>query len=236
MMCHTEYMLDHHIQKSILYRLAFANTLSFTDLKPDDLDNKLFTYHLKKVVSSGFVEKASDGTYQLTAKGRRVGKGALERDDRFIDRAYSVLFLVVKNPDTDAWLLHTRASQPLRGFTGLLQARPLPGSPVIDIAATALTEQTGLSANFSVSAHAFFTFVRDNELESFIHATILVGENISGNLQTKDKAGEYTWVHTSDFSAPNILPTVQVVATMLASNASFTEQSFTVDEINSAVK
>ena len=46
-------MLDHHIQRQIVYQLAFVDSLRFGELKPDDLDNKLFTYHLKKVVSAG---------------------------------------------------------------------------------------------------------------------------------------------------------------------------------------
>jgi hypothetical protein len=229
-------MFDHHIQKSIIYRLAFADTVSFTNLKPDDLDNKLFTYHLKKVIARGFVEKTAEGAYQLTAKGRRVGKGALERDDRFIDRAYSVLLLVIKDTTSDSWLLHTRETQPLRGLTGLLQARPLPDSSMIDIATHTLTAQTGLSGDFSIAGQAFFTFIRSEQLESFIHATILVGQNITGVLQTKSEAGEYAWVHISDFSAPGILPTVSAIAAMLASNQSFTERTFHVDEPDSAIE
>ena len=73
-------MLDHHIQKSIVYDLAFAESLRFSDLKPDDMENKAFTYHLKKVMKSGLVEKLEDGHYSLTMKGRRVGKGAFKQD------------------------------------------------------------------------------------------------------------------------------------------------------------
>jgi hypothetical protein len=46
-------MLDHHIQKSIVYDLAFAESLRFSDLKPPELENKAFTYHLKKVMKAG---------------------------------------------------------------------------------------------------------------------------------------------------------------------------------------
>ena len=95
-------MLDHHIQRTIVYTLAFAESLRFAELKPDDIDSKLFTYHLKKVVSAGFVTKTADGAYALTPEGRRVGKGALEKQSRMINRAYSILLLAIRRKEDRA--------------------------------------------------------------------------------------------------------------------------------------
>ena len=85
-------MLDHHIQRSIVYRLALARRLKFSELKPDILDNKLFTYHLKKVISAGFAIKTADGYYKLTPEGRRLDAHVLDNTEALVDRAYSVLF------------------------------------------------------------------------------------------------------------------------------------------------
>ena len=50
---------------------------------------RAFTYHLKKVIKAGLVEKQDDGHYTLTMKGRRVGKGALKKESRLLDRAFN---------------------------------------------------------------------------------------------------------------------------------------------------
>src|SRR6187549_3745870 len=109
---YTNDMLDHHIQRSIVYNLAFADSLRFGELKPYDIDNKLFTYHLKKVVSAGYAVKLESGEYALTPEGRRVGKGALKKQSHLIDRAYSVLLLSIQRED-GAWLLYRRQTHPL---------------------------------------------------------------------------------------------------------------------------
>ena len=117
-------MLDHHFQRSIVYRLALASRLKFSELKPDTLDNKLFTYHLKKVMSAGFIEKDADGYYELTPKGRRLGAHVLDNAEALFDRAYSVLFLAVQRKHDGAWLLYRRKTHPLLGRVGFMHATP----------------------------------------------------------------------------------------------------------------
>lgn len=116
-------MLDHHIQRTIVYTLAFAESMRFGELKPDELDNKLFNYHLKKVIAAGYVAKNDEGLYTLTSEGKRVGKGALKKQSRLIDRAYSILLLCVRRESDGAWLLVRRRTQPLLGLKGFMQAQ-----------------------------------------------------------------------------------------------------------------
>lgn len=220
-------MLDHHIQKQILFRLAFEESLTFSELKPDDLDNKLFTYHLHKVVGAGFVEKNEDGHYRLTAKGRRVGKGALQKDDRFIDRAYSLLILVVRNQQGE-WLLFKRASQPLLGYTGFMQAKPQNGIPVIVAAQQALKENANLEGDFSVAGQAFLTMNSEGKMESYIHATVLTCTNAHGNLQTQDPHGEYSFYASLPTTNDEVrlIPSVPLLADIAEGRSLFAEASF----------
>ena len=104
-------MLDHHIQRTIVYTIAFAEGMRFGGLKPDELDNKRFNYHLKKVIAAGYVAKNDEGLYTLTSEGKRVGKGALKKQSRLIDRAYSILLLCVRRESDGAWLLGPGQSQ-----------------------------------------------------------------------------------------------------------------------------
>lgn len=220
-------MLDHHIQKSIVYDLAFAETLRFSDLKPDDMENKAFTYHLKKVVTLGLVKKLENGSYTLTMKGRRVGKGALKKESRLLDRAYSILLLAVRNIDDDSWLLYKRQTQPLLGLTGFMQAQPVAETDARSTAEQTCFEQTGIKTEFTVQGHGYFRVYRAGELESFIHFTLLVGQNPTGQLLEIAESAGYFWQQTPNFESPDMLPNIQTLHKMcLAEPGQFVEATF----------
>ena len=205
-------MLDHHIQRQIVYQLAFAPSMRFADLKPDGLENKLFTYHLKKVVAAGFVIKQEDGSYALTSDGRRVGKGALSREQKYINSAYSILLFAMKKDDE--WLLYKRHTHPLIGLYGFMQAKPVANESIFETATRTCLDETGLSATFSPHGSGYFRVYRDEQLESFIHFTLLVGSDIAGDLRQNSEFGEYEWVHSPDFSSPDMLPNMQTLHKM----------------------
>lgn len=218
-------MLDHHLQRQIVYRLAFVESLRFGELKPDDLDNKLFTYHLKKVVATNLVIKQEDGSYRLTAEGRRVGKGALERERKYLDRAYSIILIALQKDDD--WLLYKRHTHPLIDLYGFMQAKPSADKPVVTSAKITCLSETGLHADFTAHGNGYLRMYRNTELESFIHFTLLIGTNIQGDLHQNSEFGEYEWVNSPDFSAPNMLPNMRTLHKMYESPAgSFVDETF----------
>jgi hypothetical protein len=220
-------MLDHHIQRAIVYKLAFTPSLRFGELKPDDLDNKLFTYHLKKVVAAGYVEKNEDGEYLLTAEGRRIGKGALENDSRLLDRAYSTLLLSIRRKSDGAWLLYKRRTHPMINLTGFMHAQPVADTTVEETAQKVCAAQTGLRGDFQVHGHGYFRVYREKELESFTHFTLLVCSDIEGELLQNSELADYYWDTAPDFSADSMLPNMQTLHTMTQSPAgTFVEATF----------
>jgi hypothetical protein len=221
-------MLDHHMQKSIVYALAFAESLRFSELQPDDVDSKLFTYHLKKTVVAGLVAKRTDGTYALTPEGRRIGKTVLKKD-RFMDQAYSILLLAVRRSTDGAWLLYKRHTHPLIDLSGFMQAIPNAKESIITTAKLACYQKTGLSGDFRIVAGGYFRVFQAGELESFTHFTLLACDNIIGDLVSNDDFGEYYWQKDPDFSAPQMLPTAQALANLFNSpSVSFSEHDFQV--------
>lgn len=207
-------MLDHHIQRSIVYHLAFAPSIRFSELKPDDIDSKLFTYHLKKTIVAGLVIKNTDGTYSLTAEGRRVGKGALKKQNRLINRAYSILLLAIRRSD-GAWLLYRRPTHPLIGLTGFMQAQPIASADITETATNECREQTGLIGTFSVHGHGYFRIYHDGTLESFIHFTLLTCDDIKGELVHGSKKTDFYWDAAPDFQSQEMLPTMETLRYML---------------------
>lgn len=220
-------MLDHHIQKSIVYDLAFTESMRFSDLKPDDLENKAFTYHLKKVISAGLVAKLPNGEYTLTSEGRRVGKGALKKQSRMIDRAYSILLMAVRRKSDGAWLLYKRQTQPLLGLVGFMQAQPVAEADARDTAKKTCLEQTGIETEFAVQGHGYFRVYRQQSLESFIHFTLLFSETDQLQLPETAESAGYFFAGTPNFESPDMLPNMRILHKMCEDPAgTFVEATF----------
>lgn len=209
-------MLEHHIQKNIVYNLALTTSARFSELKPETVENKLFDYHLKKVVAEGLVQKNDDGEYSLTPKGRRVGKDVLKHSDQLIDRAYSVLFLAIRRKSDGAWLLCRRKTHPLLGKVGFMNAQP----SFIKHADQAAREETltkaGIDCQFTVRGSGYLRFSEDDQLESFTHFTLLECNDAEGDIQQLDKHAEYYWEVDPDFSSPDMPPSVAIFVEKLS--------------------
>lgn len=220
-------MLDHHIQRSIVYQLAFEPSMRFGELKPDDIDNKLFTYHLKKVIAAGYVAKNDDGLYILTSEGRRIGVGALKSEHRLIDRAYSTLLLAIRRKHDGAWLLYRRNTHPMIGLAGFMHVQPVVDMASTEIARLECRDKTGLDGEFSVHGHGYFRVYDKDQLESFIHFTLLVCDDIHGELAPNNILADYFWEMAPDFSAPHMLPNMQTLYELYTGpSGTFTEQTF----------
>ena len=217
----------HHIQKSILYRLAFEAELRFAELKPDGLENKLFDYHLKQLIRDGFVEKIEDGAYSLTANGKQAGIRSLTADKNAV-KAHSVLFLIVRNGQNGPWLLYKRLVHPLKDRVGFMHASPKAGSTIEETASDELLQKTGLVATFTVLGHGFFEMYSQKSLESYTNFTVLFSEETTGELHQNHERAEYFWVENPDFEAREMLPNMP----RLASSYTLGQLFFLVDSFN----
>lgn len=222
-------MLDHHIQRAIVYKLAFAEALRFSDLLPRDIENKVFNYHLKKVISSGYVVKNQDKLYELTPAGQLIWRMSQKKSNH-LDRAYSTLLLAMQREEDGAWLLYKRLTHPLLGRTGFMHAKPSPDSTAPELAAQVLREQTGLLGKFVIHGHGYFRVFRGGVVEGFTHFTLLRCTEIQGVLTQNSELAEYYWDTDPDFSAPDMLPNMQTLYKMLQAPAGlFVEQTFDIE-------
>ena len=222
-------MLEHHIQRRIVYQLAFVPTARFTELKPADVDNKLFTYHLQKVVKAGYVLKTDDGNYTLTPQGRKLGVHALKSNRPTHDQAYSVLFLVVRRATDNAWLLYRRKSHPLIGKSGFMHAVANADEPSIESARKALHEQTGLVGSFTALGGGMFRVFEGSELESFTHFSLLFCDQAMGELKTEDEHAAFYFEDEPDFADEAMLPNMTTLAHYyLAKKPFYVEKTFEV--------
>ena len=182
--------------------------MRFSDLKPDDIENKLFDYHLKKVIATGLVVKNQNGEYELTPTGRRVGKDALKKTDHLINRVYSVLFIAIRRQSDGAWLLCRRKAHPLLGKVGFMHAVPSLEQTAVESATAAALEKAGLRATFSVRGSGYLRVYEGENMESFTHFTLLESKDATGELSQLDALSEYYWQDKVDLSDPDLLPSI----------------------------
>lgn len=214
-----------------MYRLAFTPGLRFSELKPHELDNKLFTYHLKKVLAEGLVAKSSDGIYTLTPEGRRISTGALNTEQSLIvERAHSVLFLVIRRKSDGAWLFYRRNTHPMLGFSGFMHCNPNAAELTTETAKLQVKEKTGLIGDFTALGGGYFTICNRDTLESFTNFTLLYCDDIQGELVPRDEKAEYFWVEKPDFTAPDIFPGTELLYNLYkAKQPFFVEKTFSIE-------
>ncbi|MFB6145548.1 MAG: hypothetical protein ABEJ99_03510 [Candidatus Nanohaloarchaea archaeon] len=61
----------HEIQKEILKRIGYHGSKSFSYIQWDDIESNKLSFHLKKLVEKGMIEKTKAG-YRTTSKGREI--------------------------------------------------------------------------------------------------------------------------------------------------------------------
>ncbi len=221
-------MLDHHIQQSIVHKLAFADRLRFSELKPDDIENKLFDYHLKKAIRAGYVTKTDDGLYTLTHEGRKKDITSYKKVDVNLVRAHSTLILIIRRQD-GAWLLYQRHTHPLRGLNGFMHCTPSSTESSSEQAAKECKEKTGLQGDFKVLGNGYFRIFEGENLESFTHFTLLFCDDIRGELVQNSDYAKYFWQETPDFAASDMLPTTACLSDLYAKGKTFhVEKTFVI--------
>ena len=156
------------IQRDIIARLKNADSLRYSELKPDaDIPNDLYNYHLKKLVADGFIIK-TDAGYKLSPRGiRHVADvhHTSDQDDRLFK--YNVLLVVTREIDGVVHILNQRrTSQPSYDIIGVPGGTVLKSEPLLDGAHRKLRQETGVDGEFSYVGLERRIFYKDNHLFS----------------------------------------------------------------------
>jgi ADP-ribose pyrophosphatase YjhB (NUDIX family) len=191
----------HHIQKSIMDKLATSETKRYGELKPAELDGNVFGYHLKALLIEKYITKSEQGDYTLTQKGKDY---IVHRYENPLLQAHSIFLIALSRGDE--WLVRERLVQPLVGMIGFIHGEPAAGEPIQKTAERRLAEKTGLNTPLRVHSNGFISITRDGILESYSNAVILVGETDQEITIAGDATGRNFWLQTADMSSKSVLP------------------------------
>jgi ADP-ribose pyrophosphatase YjhB (NUDIX family) len=107
---HNESYIDHFLQADILNKLAVTEgPIRFSDLKQDGIENSLFMYHAKKLISRGLIAK-TDAGFNLTLKGARWANYAGTLHDFSITTPRPLVQFIIQD-NADNVLLAVRRGQ-----------------------------------------------------------------------------------------------------------------------------
>lgn len=136
----------HSVQAGILRELLFHNGTNFASLNKTDLTSDHFTFHLKKLVADGLVEKKAT-KYYLTQQGK-VLAGTLDVDSLQIETWGKASVAVTAKKEIDGvphYLIQQRLKEPFYGYYGFINGKVRYGDTSEDTAIRELQEETGLT-------------------------------------------------------------------------------------------
>ena len=111
----------------ILRVLMFRPEARFADLNVPEYSNDHFTFHIKRLIELGLVEKNENRKYQLTIKGKEfANRFDVENSEIELEKQakIGVLVVCVRNEgNKKEYLIQKRLKQPYFGFHGFITGK-----------------------------------------------------------------------------------------------------------------
>jgi len=160
-------MSSSPIQDGIISRLKNARFLRYSDMRPVDVPNDLYNYHLKQLISKHIVKKTSEG-YSLSPTGLQHVADVHHTSDQ-ANRLFKINVITIVSRVIDGQLMilnQVRGSNPSYGKIGVMGGTILKGEPLEVGAKRKLEQETGVIADFRIVGCERRMLYKDNELFS----------------------------------------------------------------------
>lgn len=140
----------HYIQKYILDKLIFAESLRNRDMRPPHTESNLYQYHLKRLVDSGYIQHI-DGTYTLSGKGLQYADRHSSDLKEQRPQPKLVTILRLENERGEV-LLVPRKKQPFIGMYNLPSGKIHEGETLLEAGQRELREKVVTADCFALTA------------------------------------------------------------------------------------
>lgn len=223
----------HPIQAQVLRTLLFRPEARFSQLNTTKMPTDHFTFHLKRLVEVGLVEKTKRNTYHLTPQGKEFAN-RLDTEKIALEKQAKIGVLVGgirKKNGQRQYLIQQRLKQPYYGFYGFLTGKVGWGETILEAAARELKEETGLTGKLTLVGIEHKTDLsKESQLLEDKYFFVVRADNPKGKLKEKFEGGKNQWLAKDEFSKlPNLFGDVKLIIKMLDQNQlAFQEKKYTV--------
>lgn len=200
----------HHIQKSIINNLAQSSPLRFSQLQPSSIPNNTFSYHLKKLLETGYISVTPKG-YIVTRKALKILSYTTPNEKRSIC-PISLTILFVTNNKGEVLLIR-RNTQPFKFLFGAPSGLIHNSETIEKAARRELYEKTTILAevgSLHQSGVLDFRYKEKVSKDTFVHAIgfIYSYEYIGDPSVISGKVSSYGELFWSKLDHADILPEV----------------------------
>jgi ADP-ribose pyrophosphatase YjhB (NUDIX family) len=137
----------HDIQMQVLSKLAFSESMTYTEMKPDSkMDNNQFDWHVKQLLKRGFIAHAG-ASYALTPEGKQY-VASLNTEEATIELQGRLSAWVVCTRQVNGeleFLFYTRKKHPFYNCQGFPAGKIKRGETVEAGAQRELLQECGLT-------------------------------------------------------------------------------------------
>lgn len=188
----------HPVQSEILRALLFLPMAKFSQLNLSCLTSDHFTFHIKKLLESGLVDKV--GTkYTLSTRGKEFAN-RMDTDTAKIERQAKLAVLVVgiKQENGTKYLVQQRLKQPYFGFHGFVSGKIRWGEKLEEAAKREFKEETGLEGEPKLVGVEHKQDVRGEMMLEDKYFYVFKMENPTGDLNINFEGGKNLWFSEED--------------------------------------
>ncbi len=185
------------IQRHALMVLIRKDGASVKELRPADVPNNLFAYHLENLVKDGYIVKAGRGVYSLTDKGLKLIGSFSTKTSTQQDNLKTVILLFSIN-DKNETLLFRWNRQPYIGKVTLPYDRVHFSKSLEESLNDAMTEKLGKVVPISYVSNVLLKIQHDDELISHMNALVYKVDAIELSLPFSARNGEAFWGKISE--------------------------------------
>jgi ADP-ribose pyrophosphatase YjhB (NUDIX family)/predicted transcriptional regulator len=195
----------HKAQVSILNALRHSKASRFSMLmRPTGMESDTFKFHVRKLAKLGYVEKAADGSYRLTAPGKEFANNLDEATRRTQRQPKLSLLIIVRRADKrqpPQYLFQQRKRNPYYNFWSCIGGPAHWGEDFEVTAAKELKKQTGLDATCIV--RSFFRCrdydATDSHLLEDKLFVVLEAVHLRGTINNDWYAGHNAWMTLNEY-------------------------------------
>lgn len=215
--------LEHHIQRDIIVRLSLTESLRFSELKPAELENNHFMYHLNQLIKDGLVEK-QDNVYGLAPAGLTYVDQLSYKNRRPRQQPKLIAILAIKNKAGD-YLLARRKVQPYFDYTMLPSGKQHYGENPLEHAKREVKEKSALDVNLKFRGYINVKISKNEHVISHVAAHVFSGQ-IDGeaSIEQGDERFELFWQPVVKFAEVRMMPgTLEIIQILEAGSDNFFE-------------